>query len=209
MVRASLDRAQGLRASALAHDGEAIRRQHPWRALLDPQVACLILPARGEVSAPVLEAVCATRDFSMRVMGTKEQLSSILREEMAGELADYIEPLLQDYTAFTAVSVMRVRLEVITSSACWKWHEDYTTLRLITTLHGAGTEYLSDPDRRDAISQCQDGEIGLFKGKLFGSYFGLEGHSACVHRSPPWTAGDRPRLLLVIDTPQDFEIEQI
>lgn len=185
--------------------GKALRGlpAHSWDVLLEESASCLRLPSRH---ASVLQAIDA-QDPCVHIMGQKETLIQAIYAQLPKNLAAYIEELLDTYEAFMNADIMRIRLETVTSRACWKWHRDYTTLRLITTLRGAGTQYLLDPSQPDAISSCDTGDIGLFKGRLFGDYFGLQGHGACVHRSPPWNKNDTPRLLLVIDMPQNFEIE--
>ncbi|OBX19455.1 hypothetical protein A9995_06780 [Erythrobacter sp. QSSC1-22B] len=93
---------------------------------------------------------------------------------------------------------VRIRLALVVTNSCRKIHSDYTDLRLITTYSGPGTQVLPmGAEKAEAnLWSMATGWIGLFKGRLF-----REGHSACLHRSPP--AGDLGvrRLVLVIDTP--------
>ena len=189
------------------HKAFTLPEVHPWRALLDTGKSVLILPPAGVDVSAAIQAVAQGPDMSLRVMGRKDEVLGACAQQLPVSLKDYISSLLDDYEAFMDASILRVRLETVRSRACWKWHQDYTTLRLITTLRGAGTQYLPDPAQPDMIAHCKEGEIGLFKGRLFGEYFDLSGHTACVHRSPPWDDSSDPRLLLVIDMPQDFEIE--
>ncbi|WP_275897594.1 DUF1826 domain-containing protein [Sphingorhabdus sp. Alg239-R122] len=93
------------------------------------------------------------------------------------------------------VDKLRVRIEGVTGNACKKLHADYTDLRLITTYAGAGTDYAPQNDRR--LERMPTGAVGLFKGKLFGN-----GHTPCLHRSPPIEGTNEARLVLVIDTPE-------
>ena len=87
---------------------------------------------------------------------------------------------------------MAIRLEVVDTDACRRFHTDYTTLRLLTTYRGQATQWIrvGSPDR---IEQMAAGEIGIFKGRR------LLDDPPILHRSPP--IGDRgeSRLLLVID----------
>lgn len=181
---------------------------HEWAALLKADTSCLVLPSKAAQVAESVEALAQRQDVSMRIMGQKQDLIQAMDTELTAPLVRFIAELMDDYEAFMAPPIIRIRLETVSSRACWKWHQDYTTLRLITTLYGPGTEYLPDPSQPEEIAHCNTGDIGLFKGRLFSGHFGLKGHKACVHRSPPWDENSMPRLLLVIDTPQDFEIEK-
>lgn len=193
------DAAYGLRPGTAA-------QPHEWDALLGDEHTCLTVSNWSADLACAAETLAAQGDISIRIQGPKPQLLAAIETQLPSVLVEYIASLMDDYDAFMKPPIMRLRLETIKSRACWKWHQDYTTLRLITTLRGKGTEYLRDPSNLEDITHCKTGETGLFKGRLFGDHFGLKGHSTCVHRSPPWDETSEPRLLLVIDTPQDFEI---
>ncbi|MEM7568954.1 MAG: DUF1826 domain-containing protein [Pseudomonadota bacterium] len=180
---------------------------HPWNALFEPDLACLCLPALQKLGPSYFASLLPALPPSLRIIGNRDVLLEEANTLLPKELVGVISALLMEYERFMSPPIMRVRLELIRSNACWKWHQDFTTLRLITTLLGDGTEYLPNPSNQDEVRRCGEGEIGLFKGRLFGDYFDLDGHDACVHRSPPWDAQKHPRILLVIDMPQDFEIE--
>jgi hypothetical protein len=103
----------------------------------------------------------------------------------------------------TAMNLTRfeLRLELVRTDSCRKFHADYVTARLITTYVGEGTDWL---DAADAARVAEGGhpqrinrlapfDVGLFKGKL------ATGRPA-IHRSPPiaeTAAG--ARLLLVLN----------
>lgn len=183
-----------------------LQDQHPWQALFERQRTALVLPERAILPDTDALALIEDKNLPLRLIGTAAELSSALHQTIPPCTAKTISALLRAYAAFMRPVSMRVRLEVITSDACWKWHRDHTTLRLITTLHGKGTHYLDKDAPQTAAKYCKTGDIGLFKGHYFGNHFSLAGHEACVHRSPPWSASDKPRLLLVIDMPQDGDI---
>jgi len=95
---------------------------------------------------------------------------------------------------------MEVRLEVVTTNSCRKWHADYVKARLITTYLGTGTQWLdrdaaaqvkrgSDPDN---FGQMAIGDVGIFKGKL-------ATETPAIHRSPPIQGTGERRLLLVLN----------
>lgn len=107
-------------------------------------------------------------------------------------LGEEIHTLVSHFARIMACERLTIRLEVIETDACRKFHADYVTARLLTTLHGAGTQWL----HRDApaeIWSMETGDVGLFKGRLW-----VE-EPAILHRSPPLMASGGTRLLLVIN----------
>lgn len=96
-----------------------------------------------------------------------------------------------------------IRLEIVETDACRRFHADHVTVRLITTYAGRGTQWLSDADaaalRRGVdladlrIRSLAPGEVALFKGLRWAP------DGAIVHRSPPIAAIGEQRLVLVID----------
>ncbi|MDE1467168.1 DUF1826 domain-containing protein [Aurantiacibacter sp. D1-12] len=115
-------------------------------------------------------------------------------------LIDDICSLAQHFGAILNQSALEVRLEVITTDACRKFHADYVTARLISTYVGRGTQWL---DRLDAervaagdkpanIQSLVAGDVGIFKGRLATK-------RPAIHRSPPITGTGEARLLLVLN----------
>lgn len=129
-------------------------------------------------------------------------------------------------TAFSAAldrTDLSVRLDVVSTDKCRRFHADYKHVRLLCTYVGPGTEWVEerDLDRRAlglrddpngstfehtnarivpnplAIHRANPGDVLLLKGE---SYPGNRGHGA-VHRSPPISrsANDVRRLVLTID----------
>ncbi|MGH6612605.1 DUF1826 domain-containing protein [Sphingomonas sp.] len=105
--------------------------------------------------------------------------------------------LARHFAAIMRSASIEIRLERVTGRACWKWHSDYVTARLICTYIGPGTQWLSrgcdHPPAAGDQHQLGTGTVGLFKGKAWA------GDRAIIHRSPPPDAADAERLLLVID----------
>lgn len=102
---------------------------------------------------------------------------------------------------------LAVRLEVVETDACRKFHADHVSVRLIRTYAGAATQWL---DARDAaalkagaepdgltIRQLGTGDVALFKGRQWAP------DGAIVHRSPPIAGTGQRRLVLVIDPAPD------
>lgn len=99
------------------------------------------------------------------------------------------------------LATFELRLEVVRTDSCRKFHADYVTARLITTYVGEGTQWLdeADADRVAAggepqrIHRLAPFDVGLFKGKL------SAGRPA-IHRSPPIAGTEGgARLLLVLN----------
>ncbi len=99
------------------------------------------------------------------------------------------------------IAAFELRLEVVRTDSCRKFHADYVTARLITTYLGEGTDWLDTADAARVsageapvhINRLAPFDIGLFKGRL-----GTE--SPAIHRSPPIAdTADGARLLLVLN----------
>ncbi|QIQ86711.1 DUF1826 domain-containing protein [Erythrobacter sp.] len=96
---------------------------------------------------------------------------------------------------------VEVRLEVVTTDSCRKFHADYVAARLITTYVGPGTQWLTREDAARVrsggeprrIHQLEPGDVGIFKGKLATEY-------PAIHRSPPIASAQGKRLLLVLNS---------
>lgn len=116
----------------------------------------------------------------------------------AGDRADaLIDELCGHARRFAAIQrldAVTIRLEVIETDACRKFHADHVTARLLTTLVGSGTQWIhgvADPDT--PIRQLRTGDVGIFKGRLGADPVGI------LHRSPPILETGETRLLLAID----------
>lgn len=103
-----------------------------------------------------------------------------------------------------ALEALDVRLEVVTTDSCRKWHADYVKARLITTYIGTGTQWLEADDAERVkrnlepvrIREMAPGDVGLFKGKL-------ATETPVIHRSPPIAGSGETRLLLVLNPPEE------
>ncbi len=105
------------------------------------------------------------------------------------------------FAALFPAPCLRLRLEVVQTNACWKFHMDYVRARLIATLSGRGTEWCL-ADRTDPIERMTAGEVAIFKGHM------LVDEPRILHRSPPIDGSGETRLLLAIDpvTPDRHQI---
>lgn len=99
------------------------------------------------------------------------------------------------------LATVELRLEVVRTDSCRKFHADYVTARLITTYVGEGTQWLDEADadrvatggEPQRIHRLAPFDVGLFKGKL-------SAERPAIHRSPPIIGTDGgARLLLVLN----------
>ncbi|WP_300056015.1 DUF1826 domain-containing protein [uncultured Roseobacter sp.] len=165
------------------------RRQTPpdvqsWIEDLDPDV----LPRGRTVLRP--SAVPETFDSLCEMSGLPEgPARDWLREDIA-TLASVVSELLK-------ASVLRFRLDVVTTNACRKFHIDAITARLVCTYRGTGTQYGISPHGRDPnrVFTVPTGAPILLRGTLWPT----EPPSGLLHRSPPIEGTDETRLVLVLD----------
>jgi hypothetical protein len=98
------------------------------------------------------------------------------------------------------LAALELRLEVVSTDSCRKFHADYVTARLITTYVGEGTDWLDEADAArvaagaapERINRLSAFDVGLFKGKLATD-------RPAIHRSPPIADTGAARLLLVLN----------
>lgn len=160
-------------------------------------------------------------DFTPLTIGTPQDLRFVSNvPQLAGTLARELRQngfagdptlhraLIEDtvrladlFCTAMALATFELRLEVVRTDSCRKFHADYVTARLITTYVGEGTDWLdqSDADRVAAgaepehINRLAAFDVGLFKGKL-------ATERPAIHRSPPIAGTDGgARLLLVLN----------
>lgn len=122
------------------------------------------------------------------------------RDELIADIA----VLANHFCAILGLAELEVRLEVVTTNSCRKWHADYVKARLITTYIGSGTQWLcqQDADRvklgdePQRINSMSPGDVGIFKGKLATD-------TPAIHRSPPIDGTGEKRLLLALNPPEE------
>lgn len=98
------------------------------------------------------------------------------------------------------LAMFELRLEIVRTDSCRKFHADYVSARLITTYVGAGTDWL-DADDAARVAAGQEPrqinrlgafDVGLFKGRLATD-------RPAIHRSPPIAGTGAARLLMVLN----------
>ncbi len=121
-----------------------------------------------------------------------------------GFIAD-LSWLVGAYACLLDARSVGLRLRVLESAMCPRFHVDHVPLRLITTYAGPGSEWLEEGliDRRRLAQEVVDeahvqrlacGDVALLKGE---KWLGNEG-AGLVHRSPSPANGER-RLILTLD----------
>lgn len=113
--------------------------------------------------------------------------------------------LVSAYACLLDARRVGLRLQVLSSAMCPRFHVDHVPLRLLSTYAGPGSEWLEEgaidrsqlareqPDA-SAVRQLGSGEVALLKGE---KWLGNQG-GGLVHRSPALLNGER-RLILSLD----------
>lgn len=191
--------ARALREDALAHGAVAISDdQAVLQRILNPEVHLAIWQHRD---VPRLDGLdwdaIADIDQDVPVVALASAIPEALtsagyRDAIA--LADAIVPLASSFATLMACDELRIRLDVIETDACRKFHADQVTVRLLMPLVGPGTQWAyANTQGQIPEGQLQIGDVGLFKGRVWAE------EPIILHRSPPIGATGITRLLLVID----------
>ena len=122
--------------------------------------------------------------------------------ERCRALADRVQSLATGFAVAMGVRWLRLRLDVIDTDGCRRFHRDVVRARLLCTLRGSGTEFgiASDGEDPARIERLATGDVGVFRGTLWPG-----GVLPLVHRSPPIAGRGETRLLLVLDPLDDPE----
>lgn len=116
-------------------------------------------------------------------------------------LIDDIAALADIFAGVMQTKWLRLRLDVVTTNACRKFHVDAVIARLVCTYRGTGTQYGTakddnDPEHIVTVPSCAP---LLLRGTLWPEH----PRSGLLHRSPPIEGCDETRLLLVLDPISD------
>lgn len=117
--------------------------------------------------------------------------------------ADIVQ-LAETFAVLMSARYLRMRLSVVTSNACRKFHIDALTARLICTYRGTGTQYgiSTDGTEPKRVFTVQTGSPLLLRGTLWPAE---QPKSGLLHRSPPIEGTGEARLVLVLDPVDDPE----
>lgn len=111
-------------------------------------------------------------------------------------LATEIIALARRFARIMDTEAVRMRLEIVETDACRKFHMDNVKARLLMPLTEPGTQWIEACAATDGpIHHLQAGDVGLFKGRIWAA------PPAILHRSPPIAGTGASRLLLVLDLP--------
>jgi hypothetical protein len=134
----------------------------------------------------VVHAAAAQRDIAdlLAQAGYGQPLVHLLTDDIAN--------LVRLYCSIRGLTAATLRLEMIDTDACRRFHADYVSARLLTTYVGRGTQWIHRDDPT-AITEMPAGTVAIFKGTL------LAPDPLILHRSPPIAGSGEQRLLLVLD----------
>ena len=192
------DTPEGLSALHRPGCAAAIWRRQPlpgfqsWIDGLDPDV----LPRTRVILRP--EAV---RDVASEVCDASGTPAGPERDRLVEDIA----ALADIFAGLMRARWLRLRLDVVTTNACRKFHIDAVTARLVCTYRGTGTQYGISIDRTEPprIFTVPTGAPILLRGTLWPE----RPHAGLLHRSPPIEGTRETRLVLVLDPVDDPEEE--
>lgn len=125
-------------------------------------------------------------------------------------LADDIFSLARQFASILGAEAVDIRLEALAHDACWRFHRDHVSARLVTTYVGPGTEWVHPAEATRAMELQKDfagslerlaaGDVALFRGCHPGTpHHGPD--QGIVHRSPPIAGSGVTRLFLCLNLP--------
>lgn len=116
-----------------------------------------------------------------------------------------VSSLARAFARVAALRAVRIRIEVIATNACRRYHRDCVKLRLLATYRGPGTLWVPrdhgaaalrlQESYRGPLRQMTRHEVAVYKGSHW------QGERGLVHRSPPIEGTNAVRLLLAVDAP--------
>ncbi|MGP7796908.1 DUF1826 domain-containing protein [Sphingomonas sp. CLY1604] len=157
-----------------------------WRRSLPPAFAALAAADRAALDDVDAELELAALDTMLPVI-----LADAGHRAPADAVREIVS-LAAMFAAIMAADRLRIRLEVVETDACRRFHADHVTARLLTTLAGPGTQWMRVGEEGPP-EQLAAAEVAIFKGRRWAE------EPAILHRSPPIAGSGTDRLLLVID----------
>lgn len=171
------------------------RRQVPkgfqtWIDRLDPET----LPATRTVLRP--NAISEAVQHLCDIAGTEDGPN---RAWLVNDVAD----LSTRFADIMGAPFLRLRLGVVTTNACRRFHIDVIKARLICTYRGTGTQYGISTDGAEPrrVFTLATGSPMVMRGTLWPE----TPASGLLHRSPPIEGSGETRLVLVLDPVFDLE----
>lgn len=144
------------------------------------------------------EAVCDALIDIANGCGTPECAERNIMIEDASALASIFASIMN-------CPYLKLRIDVVNTNACRKFHVDAVTARLICTYRGTGTQYGNSKNGRkpERIMTVPTGSPIILRGTRWPE----TPVSGLLHRSPPIMGTGETRLLLVLDPIEDPAIE--
>ncbi|MEO9895056.1 MAG: DUF1826 domain-containing protein [Paracoccaceae bacterium] len=184
--------------TAFLHPGcaAAIWRRQPtqdfqdWVNALDPS----LLP-QGRISVP--------RDAVRSAITDMCEASRTPLCHQRTQLIDDITNLANSFSELMKASYLRLRLQVITSNACRRFHVDAITARLVCTYRGTGTQYGISTDGNEPVRVFTVPTHAPIL--LRGTQWPETPCTGLLHRSPPIEGTGETRFVVVIDPISDLE----
>lgn len=199
--------AVGVGIAKTAHDLSAIRNPGCaatiWRRQMAPELQAFLDGLKAE-HFPCGRLVLQPEEVRQAVMdlclayGTPD---TVARDMFIDDIAN----LGKIFADLMKSRFLRLRLQVVTTNACRKFHIDAVTARLICTYRGTGTQYgiSTDGDDPKRVFTVPAGMPMLLRGTLWPSSL----PSGLLHRSPPIEGIGETRFVLVLDPVADPEDE--
>ncbi|MEM8791676.1 MAG: DUF1826 domain-containing protein [Pseudomonadota bacterium] len=190
------DLPEGLSAILQPDCAAAIWRRSPlasfqsWIDELDPRQ----LPKARLILRPG-----KVRDAVLKVC----EISGMPETPQRAMLIDDVAALADIFAGLMSAPYLLLRLDVISTNACRKFHVDSVTARLICTYRGTGTQYgtASAGAEPEEVFTIPTSAPVLLRGKDWPT----RPQSGFVHRSPPIEGTGETRLVLVLDPVLDLE----
>ncbi|MBT3045707.1 MAG: DUF1826 domain-containing protein [Candidatus Thiodiazotropha sp. (ex Lucina pensylvanica)] len=168
-----------------------------WQRESDPAIETYLSGLHQTGELQVLETLSSAAQPKLDCLPEGSGLASLI-----GDLSLLREVVCE----LMGCSEVGLRLARVGHAMCPGWHIDRTSIRLVCTYQGPGTEWLNDQNvecqdlhdsriRAKAAVQAVTGEIVLLKGSLF------QGNEAfgAVHRSPEPAPDAALRTLVTLD----------
>lgn len=116
-----------------------------------------------------------------------------------------IAALAEQFSQMMTVDYIRLRLDVVQTNACRKFHVDAVRARLVCTYRGTGTQLgMQDQNNEPrCLLTVPTGAPIVLRGTKWPEY----PRSGLLHRSPPIEGTGETRLVVVIDPVIDPEME--
>ena len=131
--------------------------------------------------------------------------NSLSKDTQINWLIQDITRLSKLFSSLMKVDYIRLRMEVVSTNSCRKFHIDAVKARLICTYRGLGTQYGMSMDGIDPkhFKTTPTSSPILLKGTLWIE----ENPKMILHRSPPIEGTGETRFVFVIDPIFDLENE--